>query len=154
MYTNETRVLHPSVLKWFGIGLFFFVISFFMIADGRTVGWFCLVVFGLGLVIVGISVLPNASYLRLTPEGFTVCSLYRAHTLRWKDVAGFAVGGLPLNKMVMFNFSSSYQKPGGTIRAINVGLAGYEGGLPDSYGLSHEALADLLNQYKAASVDG
>ncbi|MDE2427936.1 MAG: hypothetical protein KGM99_04365, partial [Burkholderiales bacterium] len=107
---------------------------------------------GLGLLIALVSMLPNASYLQLTPEGFTMRSLYRSHFFRWKDVTAFAVGRVVSNKMVMFNFAPTYQGPS-KFRSFNASLTGYEAGLPDSYGMSHEALADLLNQYKTASRD-
>jgi hypothetical protein len=48
--------------------------------------------------------------------------------------------------MVMFNFAASYTKTS-SLRSFNASVFGYEGGLPDSYGLSHEELANLLNAY-------
>lgn len=155
MQSNEIRTLRPSRLKWLGVGticLLFVVIGVLMIKDGKSAGWLSVIFFGLGCVVTVVSMLPRATYLRLTPEGFTMCSMFRAHTFRWQDVTGFSVGRVALNKMVLFNYAPSYQKSPG-LRSLNVGLVGYEAGLPDNYGLGHDALAALLNQYKAASTN-
>jgi hypothetical protein len=52
--------------------------------------------------------------------------------------------------MVMFNYVESYQRTP-KLRWLNTGLTGFEAGIPDSYELRHEDLADLLNRYKAMS---
>ena len=52
--------------------------------------------------------------------------------------------------MVMFNYAESYQHSP-KLRAFNTELTGFEAAIPDSYGLRHEDLADLLNRYKASS---
>jgi hypothetical protein len=92
----------------------------------------------------------NASYLKLDSEGFTMCSMFRAQTFRWVDVTGFGVGRVLTNKMVMFNFEPTYTRTPG-LRSFNVDLVGFEAGLPDSYGLKHDELAELLNKFKQAS---
>lgn len=153
MQSPDTVVLRPSRLKWAGIGLIcllFTIVGVWLGLTGNRIGWGCAIFFGLGVFISTASLLPNATYLRLTDEGFTMRSLYRTHTYRWKDVSGFAVGRVLTNKMVLFNFEPTYQRTPG-LRSINVGLVGYEAGLPDTYGLTHEALAEMLNQYKETS---
>ncbi len=153
MQSPNTVVLRPGRLKWAGIGVFcllFTVAGVWLGSTGDKIGWGCAVLFGLGFLVSAASLLPGATYLRLTDEGFTMCSMYRSHTYRWQDVSGFTVGRVFTNKMVLFNFEPTYQRTPG-LRSINVDLVGYEGGLPDSYGLSHEALAELLNQFKASS---
>ena len=95
-------------------------------------------------------IFPQASHLRLTPDGVTICSLFRAQTIRWADVTGFGVGRIFNNKMMMFNYAESYQHSP-KLRAFNTELTGFEAAIPDSYGLRHEDLADLLNRYKASS---
>jgi hypothetical protein len=145
-------VLRPGRLKWAGLCLLFLlftVMGVWLGLGGDRIGWACAVVFGLGILISVASMLPNASYLWLTDEGFTMRTLYRTHTFRWQDVTGFGVGWVLTNKMVMFNFEPEYRRTP-RLRSLNVGLVGYEAGLPDNYGMTHEALADLLNEYKAA----
>lgn len=153
MQPGAAVVLRPSPWKWLGVGavcLLFMIGGAWMVRQGEWIGWLCLAFFGAGLLVSAISLLSNANYLRLDSDGFTMCSLYRAHTYRWADVTGFGVGRILTNKMVMFNFDPTYERTPG-LRSFNVNLVGYEAGLPDSYGLTHEALADLLNEYKNAS---
>ncbi|WP_406698637.1 hypothetical protein V5E97_07100 [Singulisphaera sp. Ch08] len=153
MQFPSTVVLRPGRLKWAGIGLFcllFTVVGVWLGLKGDKIGWGCAIIFGLGVLISTVCLLPNATYLRLTDDGFTICSMYRTHTYRWQEVTGFAVGRVFRNKMVLFNFEPTYQRTPG-LRSINVGMVGYEAGLPDTYGLTHEALAEMLNQFKASS---
>jgi hypothetical protein len=49
---------------------------------GNAVGYLGIAFFGLGLVVFVIKLVPNSSYLRVTQEGFTVCSLFRCHTVQ------------------------------------------------------------------------
>jgi hypothetical protein len=153
MQTNKPILLRPKPTKWLlvaGGSLAFVLIGIWMVRSGEMFGWLGIVFFGLCLSVSLIGMLPTASYLRLTPEGFTICSLFRAQTIRWDDVAGFGVGRIFTNKMVMFNYVESYQSSP-KLRSFNTELTGFEAAIPDSYGLRHEDLADLLNRYRASS---
>ena len=70
--------------------------------------------------------------------------MFRSVSLGWNDVDRFEVGEVKNKKMVMFNFSKYYlgSKTGA---ALAKQLAGYEGGIPDTYDKSAEELAALLN---------
>lgn len=121
-----------------------------MVANAQPAGGNAVVVFGLCL-LVGLSFLhPRAAYLRLTAEGFTMCSLFRAQTFRWADISRFGVAKVWLNQMVIFRLAPTATRPA-RLQAFNVSVFGYDGGVPDTYGLSHEALAALLNQHLAAA---
>jgi hypothetical protein len=122
-----------------------------MIAAGELIGWFVAVFFGLCTLVLMASLLPNASYLRVSPDGFTMCSLFRAHSFRWSDVCGFSVGRVGVNRMVVFDFSDEFR---GTprLRKVAIALAGHEGALPDSYGMPLEALARLMNEYRDQGI--
>jgi hypothetical protein len=50
--------------------------------------------------------------------------------------------------MVVFNFSVTFDKAK-TARLVASVIAGYEGALPDTYGMRADQLADLLNEWKA-----
>lgn len=156
MQPGTPVVLRPSPWKWAGVGAICLVLALggaLLARQGRWIGWVSLLFFGVGLLVSVVAAMPTASYLRLDPEGFTICSLYRAHKVRWTDVTGFGVGRIFLNKMVMFNFEPTYQRTPG-LRSLNAGIVGYEAGLPDNYGLSHEELADLMNNYRDAALAG
>ena len=153
MHTNKPILLRPKPTKWLVVALgslAFVLIGIWMVRSREMLGWLGIVFFGLCLSVSLSCILPKASYLRLAPDGFTICSLFRAHTIRWQDVTGFGVGRVFTNKMVMFNYVESYQRSS-KLRSFNTELTGFEAAIPDSYGLKHEDLADLLNRYKASS---
>lgn len=149
-------VLRPNPWKWVGVGAVCFSLSVggaWMVREGQWIGWLVMIGFGVGVPISLISAMPNASYLRLDSEGFTVCSIYRAYKIRWADVSGFGVGRVARrNKMVMYNFEPTCTLISPRVRSFMTKHAGYEGGLPDNYGLEHEELADLMNRYREASL--
>ena len=153
---NEPILLRPKPTKWLAVALgslAFVLIGIWMVRSRDMLGWLSIAFFGLCLAVSLICLLPKASYLRLTPDGFTMCSLFRAHTIRWDDVEGFGVSRVFTNKMVMFNYVESYQRSP-KLRSFNTELTGFEAAIPDSYGLRHEDLADLLNRCKASSHGG
>ncbi len=108
--------------------------------------------FGLGAVVFTMQLLPNSSYLRLTREGFTMCSLFRCHTIQWRHVSKFGVGRIYMKKVVGWNPAHEISKAGKATKA----LSGYVSALPDTYSLRAEELADLMNrlrdEYAAQSI--
>ncbi len=155
MQTTQPLLLKPRRLKIIGLGivsLAFVIIGVWMLREVVWLGWQSIGFFGLCLLVSMVLMLPNASYLELNSAGFTMCSLFRAHTILWVDVSTFGVGRIMGNKMVMFNFVDSYQGSS-KLRTFNTGVTGFEAGLPDSYGLKHDELAELMNKFKAASND-
>lgn len=147
---EEVRVLRPSRRKWLlmlmASGLFV-AGGWWMILDGSWWGWFAAVFFGLGVIVSAAALVPGSAYLRLTPDGFTVCSLFRSCTCRWNDVERFQVARRGWNRTVAFNFVADFDGHS-TGREIAARLAGHEGALPDTYGMSCGDLAALLNRYK------
>ena len=149
-------VLRPSRAKTILlllVALVFVAIGVFALADREWgVGLSCTIFFGLGAVIAAIQLRPGAAYLRLTEEGFVVCSMFRAGALvPWNRVSNFRVGSLPLagKKMVVYD-SSSPTKRG--LRQINRELIGASDGLPDNYGMKYDALAALMNDWRARAT--
>ena len=117
-----------------------------MVRDGQTMGYFCGGFFALGLPVFGLHLHPKAAYLHLSTDGFTFCSLFRAHTVRWAHVQEFAVIEVaPTTRMVAWNFTSDHPATG-RARGISKALSGYEAALPDTYGMKPQELADLLNK--------
>ena len=109
------------------------------------------------MVVFLIQFLPGAAYLRLTPEGFTYCSAFRAHTTRWEDVQEFGVMQMHHTRMVGWNYAPRSQVKA-RMRGFSKTLTGYEAGLPDTYGLKAEQLVEALetlrHQYAASRADG
>jgi hypothetical protein len=57
---------------------------------------------------------------------------------------------ISLNKMVVFNYSASYTKSKKG-RSLSKGIAGWEGGLHDTFGMKAEKLMNLMNAYWIAA---
>ena len=118
-----------------------------MVHDGKKMGYFCGGFFALGLPVFALQFHPKAAYLKLAADGFTFCSLFRAHTVQWKHVREFAVIQISLNKMVAWNFTPEYsQSERG--RALSKSLSGYEAALPDTYGMKAEELVSLMSDLR------
>jgi len=107
--------------------------------------------FGLGFVVFVIKLLPNSSYLRVTQEGFTVCSLFRCHTVQWADTSEFGIVDLGVKKMVAWNSHTAAEKLPPLFKASQA-ISGYRCALPETYGLSAEELRDLLNSGRGRFV--
>jgi hypothetical protein len=118
--------------------------------EHQVVGWLGVIFFGAGAVAFAILLLPGASFLKLTRDGMTVVSLFRRSTYRWDDIDSFGVMSLEKfggTKYVGIIFSASYQghKIG---RKMVATMTGFQGGLPDTYGMSADDLVDLLSDWR------
>ncbi|MBL8079205.1 MAG: hypothetical protein JNM55_14670 [Anaerolineales bacterium] len=149
---NENEfILFPSRLKTIGNlfgSLCFVAVSIWQVSVGEIIGWFPLIFFGLCAIVFVISLLPNSSYLRLNPTGFTVCSIFRKHSYSWADVESFAVTRISTKQIVAFNFSEQY-KGAESLRRTSTSLTGFEGALPNTFGKSANELVILLNDFKS-----
>src|SRR3989442_12746304 len=67
----------------FLVCLLFVLGGIWMVRDGKPMGYFCGGFFALGLPVFALQFHPKAAYLHLAADGFTFCSLFRAHTVRW-----------------------------------------------------------------------
>jgi hypothetical protein len=123
-----------------------------MVRDGQPMGYFCGGFFALGLPLFALQFHPKAAYLHLAPDGFTFCSLFRAHTVRWEHVREFAIIYAGPNRMVAWNFSQGYSRAGGA-RAISKSLCGYEAALPDTYGMKPQELVKLMEELRQRHVE-
>jgi hypothetical protein len=125
----------------------FVVSGVFMVRAADPIGWAVVLLFGAGVVVFCLTLLPGSAYLRLDPAGFTVCTLYRAHSTRWFEVESFNVARIGSRKMVVFNFSDLH--PGQEfVRKLSSAVSGYEAALPETYGLSAEELAAIMNDWR------
>jgi hypothetical protein len=118
-----------------------------MSSEKPMMGYLCAGFFGLCLVVFTLQLLPNSSYLRLDPEGFTMRGLFRGNTVRWADVERFSVICLHNNDMVAWDYAPHY-KTQSLGRAVSRGLVGIEAALPDTYGMKAEQLAVLMNRLR------
>jgi hypothetical protein len=147
---SQPMVLRPSRLKVTALivlSVVFVVVGIMMVRSGGATavkGWFGLIFFGLmGIVFVGM-LLPGSCYLRLDPNGFTMCTLYRKSFTPWSKVRNFGVTRV-WRRVVGVNLEPD-ASIGTGIRRVNRVIAGYDNALPDTYGMKVEALAELMNQ--------
>lgn len=117
--------------------------------DHSAIGWLCVLFFGLGAGVFAIQFIPSASYLRIQSEGFMFCSLFRkSPMIPWQEVSSFRVASVPPSghRMVVFDRHTASNRG---LRQINRHLVDATDGLPDSYGLRPEELANLLNIWRS-----
>lgn len=128
----------------------FVVAGIFMVRkDGDVMGYVCIVFFGLGCGVFLVNFLPSAAYLRLEEDGFTFCSLFRVHTVRWADVLEFGVIRMRNNRMVAWNYVPSYTQSG-AMRSVNQALSEFDAALPDTYGVKAMELAEEMQRLRDA----
>lgn len=127
------------------------VVGVWMVLDDQgSKGWFVLVVFGVCAAVFGVQLLPGASWLELTVDGFCFCSLFRKSAfIPWTSVTPFAVAPVADNTVVVF---SSERGSKSRFARINVAITGATEALPDTYGHSPESLAALLNEWRDLAV--
>jgi len=141
-----TEVLRPSPLKWLtmvALSAAFVWIGAIIRGTHPLAGWSCIVFFGLCGAIGVLNLLPDASRLLVDDDGFEIRSLFRASRVRWADVARLGTMRVGVNTLVGFDFVDGY-RGGDRLRRLNRNLSGFQGALPDTYGLKAAALAERL----------
>ena len=118
--------------------------------DSLIIVGFLVVFFLAGAVLSFLMLSLERNYLLLTPAGFKAQTLFKSSNFRWEEVEEFHAMWVKGPTMVIYSLS-----PQGKLRftesawrKLNKALSGGEGSLPDTYGMSAEALADLMNQWK------
>jgi hypothetical protein len=142
--------LHPRRLKMLGflaICLVFVVIGVVMFKENRVMGALCAGFFGLGIPIFVAQMLPGASFLELHADRFTFRTLFKQHTVHWRDVAAIAVVKVQGRSMVGWNHGPSYAG-GGVGHKVSRAMSGVDAALPESYGMAPTALAELMERIR------
>jgi hypothetical protein len=162
MPVEETLKLVPSKRKWIVLGSVFvlFAVGFAVLYastprvdpsdDSPLVIGSLIVLFAVGAAASFMMLLPGRAYLLLTPEGFTAHNVFKSRTFRWAEIDSFSVMPFRGTRLVVFTLS-----PEGKLRTVesvwrklNKAVGGGDDNLPDTYGMSPEALADLMNQWR------
>ncbi|TWT22582.1 hypothetical protein FQY83_06095 [Luteimonas marina] len=140
---GAVETLRPSPVKWLAmvaISVAFVWIGLVLRAQEPLVAWACIVFFGLCGAIGLLNLLPGASRLLLDDDGFEIVSLFRRSRMRWSDIARFGTYRVGANVMVGFDFVDGY-RGSDRLRRVNHSLSGFQGALPDTYGLKAGELA-------------
>jgi hypothetical protein len=148
----QPTILRPSKVKLVLLllaCLVFVVIGIFMGRSGHWLNYFGAAFFALGIPVAVIQMLPNASYLEIASEGFTVSSLFRKHFVPWLTVDKFRIidaSPLPWSKTEMVGYDLLH--PNGQAsrgQKFSKFVGGAEGALPDTYGKKAEDLLEIMN---------
>ncbi|NRD20954.1 hypothetical protein HNV08_12930 [Winogradskyella eckloniae] len=150
---NEPKIFKQNKLKnliLFLISSVFVTIGILMLKDKTLMGWFIISFFGLGIIVSLIQFHPNASYLKLTDEGFETKNLFRSNFTKWDDVKEFRQGHINGNKMIFFDYTDEHKKwiSGKKVAKF---LSGKEGAVQSSYNIKTEELLNLMKEYKLKS---
>jgi hypothetical protein len=145
----------PGRILGFLLICFVFVAMGALASRSRHINWIGIGFFGVGAVVLAIQLLPTASYLKLETDRFTVSTSFIKRSYLWVSVVDFEVTTRFWLKYVVVRFkqdvkfSSSVEQVVdrvGTSALAAVGLPRILTLLiPDTYGLSAEELAALLN---------
>ena len=158
---DQDQILRPRKRKWALVLLAstsFVAIGLMMLRDpneNRVITHFFLGFFALCGGVSLVQFVPGSSFLQLTPEGFTVRTMWRTQSHRWSDIEQFGVAevisGYQRHKLVGFDFSAGYPREGMAQKMMDLNrrLSGFEASLPDNYGWKYAELVEHLNTLKA-----
>jgi hypothetical protein len=109
-----------------------------------------------GVMASSVSLWPNAAWLKLDSQGFTVRYWFRDDTYRWTDIKEFKLlttrymGVIPVSRSVGFSFSKSY--PRNIVSRFAGAIAQFDRKLNDSYGMKPKELLALLEICRRQAV--
>lgn len=102
-------------------------------------------------LVLFVLCLPQASYLRLTAAGLEFSNRFRRDFVRWSEIARFRVTDLGGHSIVGWDYVPGHSRSR-PLQPVASAIAGVDGALPETYGLSGEDLAQLLNDLRARSA--
>jgi hypothetical protein len=148
---DDELILYPTRTKWLLVLLVcaaFLAFALLMSPERQIISWVSIVGFGLGGLVSIVALLPGSSYLRLSRQGYEQRAFFRTSKQSWQHIERFQARKLPtgLNRFVGFNFDLDYPR-NVTARRVNRSLTGADAGLADTYGLSADELAKLMNEW-------
>ncbi|HEU5058858.1 MAG TPA: hypothetical protein VFU21_20130 [Kofleriaceae bacterium] len=149
--TPQTLYPKRSTTAWLLLGSSaFVVVGVWMGREEGWIGYACAAFFGLCAAVAIVHLVPGASSLSIDGDGLSCRSLFRRWSVRWDDIDRFypvaiRQGGVRVHQMVGWDYLPG-RGPPGRGRRLSSAIAGCEGALPDTYGMTAQELADLLNR--------
>ena len=150
MTTGETLTLRPQrvVLPWvFGVALTAMVTGLAITLAEVSPTWWLAGLAAPVAFLTGLEFHPDCSKLVLTEEGFTVCRWFRQRQFAWSWISFIGVGRAGWNKVVVLDFKPGFE-PAAWRRGLAQAQTGHHAHLPNTYGLSADALAVLLKRWQ------
>lgn len=153
--TLTLRTSRRGVIGPLAVSLLFVAGGFWLAPQQPLIGWANVVFFGLCAVVFLMQLHPRSGRLVLTPQGFTFSSLFRTHTVRWEEVDMFRVVHIGPNRLVGWTYTpaAAAEQPG-RLADVNQALFCVHAALPDNFGCSPDELADVLDAYRDAALNG
>ena len=110
--------------------------------------WSCVLFFGLCAVLFAINLLPGSASLTLDADGFRVkqCSFF-ARKARWQNVTNIHAACAPPSRTKFVRYNDT-QWSGWKLARCETARLGYNGMLPDTFGMSADDLAALMAQWR------
>jgi len=116
------------------------------------------VFFGLCALVALKMLSSSSSQLRLDRTGFVERTLLgRANAQRWSDVSAFSVFNVGVTKSMVVYEPHVVEGGPGTQALANMSRAltgGHAHAISDTYGMSAEELAELMNAFRARALGG
>ncbi|TMC28061.1 MAG: hypothetical protein E6J32_09550 [Chloroflexi bacterium] len=117
------------------------------IHDERIIGWLIIALFAAGLPVSLITLFSRRLFLELGPEGFILGSLRGVKRRAWNELSGFGVRSLGrAGRRVVYKLAGS--PPKRSVGVLVPSSVDYDGILPDTYGMSADKLAILLEEWR------
>lgn len=118
-----------------------------MICRDEAMGWFFVILFGLGMLAPGLLLLPGASWLELDEDGFTICLSFRPDRYSWSHITEMAVW----QGVVSFRLSPEHH--GRRDQIVARTLSGYDGSIPNMFRLDPQSLLAVMTEYRQHNKD-
>ncbi|QKH36297.1 hypothetical protein FOC84_15595 [Achromobacter pestifer] len=108
--------------------------------------------FLLGAVKLLVRAAKDDTALRLGRDGFETRQVWNGRTIRWQDTSEFTVISVSRAVPKLIVFDDAAVERSGTA-GLNRHVVGRNSSLGETYGLTHEALAELLNAWRKRALE-
>jgi membrane associated rhomboid family serine protease len=150
---GEPIVLRPSRRRW--VGLFVCcvaltaVCAWAFVDEPNVLMAVGVLLFGPGIVLAVLQLLPGSASLRIAPEGLLARGPVRSGNWGWNEIEHFSTFDADpygTTKQVGFDLRDLTPDRQGAWQTLGRGMTGVDGALPDTYGMRAEDLAALLDE--------
>ena len=153
LQAGEPIVLNPSGKRWSGVlaicGVLGGACVAGMVAEPNVIAALGVLLFVPGTVIAALQLIPGRAYLRIAHDGLVVRTPFKTTRWAWNDIENFDAYEIQQrytsSKHVGFDRRELTPERQGFWKTLNRGISGVDVGLPDTYGMRHTDLAELLN---------